>query len=58
MWKDIDIIEKIQRRFTENIHELKDFTYIQRLRKLSALTLPNRRTFADVLHVYTWCTVI
>ena len=32
--EDIDIIEKIQQRFIKTIHELKNSTYIQRLRKL------------------------
>ena len=41
--KDIDIIEKIQRRLTNTIHELTDLPYIQSLRKLSAFTLPNKQ---------------
>ena len=45
-------MEKTQRCFTKTIHKLKDLTHFQRLRKLGALTLANRRTFADMLTVY------
>ena len=50
--KDIDAIEKIQRRFTKLIYELKHLPYLERLRKLKALTLRNRRLFVDLILAY------
>ena len=50
--KDIDAVEKVQRRFTKYIKELKGLTYSERLRSLHALSLAKRRTYADMIFVY------
>jgi hypothetical protein len=46
--RDIDVIEKVQRRYTKTIHGLHDLPYDKRLQELGALTLANRRTYADM----------
>ena len=50
--RDIDVIEKVQRHYTKSICGLRDMSYDDRLRELGALTLLNRRTYADMLLVY------
>ena len=41
--KDIESVEKIQRRATKLIPELKDMTYTERLKKLKLPSLAHRR---------------
>jgi ribonuclease P/MRP protein subunit RPP40 len=50
--RDIDVIEKVQRRYTKTIHGLHDLPYDKRLQELGALTLVNRRTYADMTLVF------
>ena len=45
-------IEKVQRRATKLVPELKDLPYDQRLKKLNLTTLAYRRRRSDVLQVY------
>ena len=50
--KDIDILEKVQRRFTRLISECKGLSYEHRLKILNITTLETRRLRADLLEVY------
>ncbi len=50
--KDIDIIEKVQRRATKKLPGFKDLSYEERLRKLGLFTLAFRRLRGDPIEVY------
>ena len=50
--KDIDIIERVQRRATRMVEGLKGVCYEERLRRLHLTTLETRRTRADLIEVY------
>merc|ERR1712208_37440 len=45
-------IEKVQRRATKLVPELKDLPYEQRLRKLNMTTLAYRRKRTDILQTF------
>ena len=49
--KDKELIERVQRRFTRMIPDLKDLAYEQRLAK-TKWSLEDRRTRADLIEVY------
>jgi ribonuclease P/MRP protein subunit RPP40 len=53
--RDIAVLEKVQRRFTKCIAGLDNLSYPERLRELNALTLSNRRFYADMVFVFK-CT--
>jgi ribonuclease P/MRP protein subunit RPP40 len=50
--RDVDRLERVQRRYTKMITELHGLPYLVRLRELQALTLSNMRTFADMVFVF------
>ena len=50
--KDIDIMEKVQRRATRMIEGFKNLSYEERLGRLNLTTLETRRTRADLIEVY------
>lgn len=50
--KDIEIVEKMQRRATKQIPTLKEMSYEDRLRKLNLPTLKFRRMRGDLIEVY------
>ena len=50
--KDIETLEKVQRRFTKRIPGLKDLTYCQRLAKLKLDSLELRRVRLDLIFTY------
>jgi len=50
--KDKELIERVQRRFTRMIPDLKDLPYEQRLAKTKLWSLEDRRTRADLIKVY------
>ena len=49
--KDIDLIEKVQRRFTRMIPGYSELSYEANLKKLNLTTLEVRRTRDDLLEV-------
>ena len=50
--QDLKIVEKIQRRATKLIPELKNVRYEDRLFKLNLTTLEERRTRGDLIQLY------
>ena len=50
--KDIESVEKIQRRATKLIPELKDMTYTERLKKLKLPSLAHRRRRGDMIQTF------
>jgi hypothetical protein len=50
--KDIAVLERVQRRFTKRIAGLGNLSYSERLHELNALTLSNRRVYADLIFVF------
>ena len=54
--KDKELIEKVQRRFTRMIPDLKDLPYEQRLAKTKLWSLEDRRIRADPVS-YTHLTL-
>jgi len=51
--KDVEILEKVQRRATRMIWECKGLEYNERLRKLGLTSLETRRIRADLIEVFT-----
>jgi hypothetical protein len=49
---EIDAIESVQRRFTKRLHGMRQMSYNDRLNKLEALSLSNRRIYADMIFTY------
>ena len=50
--RDQDMIEKVQRRATKLVPELKNLPYISRLQELNLPTLKYRRRRADIIETY------
>ena len=50
--KDIDIIEKVQRRATKIVPSLKHLTYAERLKELNIPTLSYRRIRGDMIETF------
>ena len=50
--KDIERIEKVQRRATKLVHSMKDWCYEDRMKELNLYSLEDRRVRADMLLVY------
>ena len=50
--RDIIILEKVQRRATKMISELKDLSYEQRLSKLGLISLEKRRVRGDLIQAF------
>jgi len=50
--KDIDCIEKVQRRFTKRLPGMNNMTYYQRLHVLGLASLELRRIRIDLLFTY------
>ena len=49
--KDVDMLEKIQRRATKLIPELRDLTYEERLKECGLTTLETRRIRGDQIEL-------
>ena len=50
--RDSDIVERVQRKFLKSIPELHDLPYSERLSHVNALSLQNRRLYADLVLAY------
>ena len=50
--KDIDILEKIQKRATRMVPELRNLSYCDRLKRLGLTTLEDRRKHGDLIETY------
>ena len=50
--RDVNLLERGQRKFSKSIPELHNLTYEQRLERHDALSLVNRRLFADLVFSY------
>lgn len=50
--KDVDLLEKVQRRMSKMINEIKDKTYEERLKYLGLTTLETRRLRGDLIEVF------
>ena len=50
--KDIDKIERVQRRATKLVPEIKELSYEERLKSLDLFTLAHRRTRGDMISMY------
>ena len=50
--RDIDILEKVQRRFTKRLPGLQNLTYHQRLASLNLESLELRRLRSDLIFAY------
>ena len=50
--KDIDKLEKVQRRATRMVESLEGYSYVDRLRILGLTTLETRFLWADLIEVF------
>jgi ribonucleases P/MRP protein subunit RPP40 len=50
--KDIEVLERVQRRATKKVPSLKNLSYEQRLRKLKLTTLEARRNRGDLIQTF------
>ena len=50
--KEIDLLEKVQRRATRLIYSLHDLPYYDRLKRLKLTTLATRRVRGDLIEVF------
>jgi ribonucleases P/MRP protein subunit RPP40 len=52
LYKDAQLLERVQHRFTRLIPELKNLPYADRLTRLGITTLEERRNRADLLEMF------
>ena len=50
--QDVNAIKKVQRRYTKYLHGMSNLSYDDRLKQLGALSLEQRRQFADLVFTY------
>ena len=52
LYKDVQYIDCVQRRFTKSVQSLHNQSYAERLLQLNALSLINRRLLDDIVFLY------
>jgi hypothetical protein len=52
--RDVNALEKVQRRYSKRISGLDNVQYSERLKSLNSLSLASRRVYADLLTVYKY----
>ena len=50
--QDVEMLEKVQRRFTKTVYGFNDLTYEQRPRRLGITTIEIRRLRGDLIEVF------
>ncbi len=50
--RDVNLVERVQRRYTKCIGGLHELSYNERLHQLGVLSLENRRAYADLVFAY------
>ena len=55
---DIDSLERVQRRMTKMIHNIRNLPYEERLKSLGLHSLERRRVRGDMIEVYKWVSGI
>ena len=51
---DIECLERVQRRMTKMIHNIRHLSYEDRLKSLNLHSLERRRVRGDMIEVYKW----
>ena len=51
---DIDSLERVQRRMTKMIHNIRNLPYEERLKRLNLHSLERRRVRGDMIEVFKW----
>ena len=51
---DIESLERVQRKMTKMIHDIRNLSYEDRLKKLNLHSLERRRVRGDMIEVYKW----
>ncbi|MDJ0596593.1 MAG: reverse transcriptase family protein [Pleurocapsa sp. MO_226.B13] len=52
--RDVNLLESVQRRMTKMIHNTRNLTYVERLKKLKLHSLERRRVRGDLIEVFKW----
>ena len=50
--KDVEVLEKVQKKFIKNITGLNSVTYEERLKEIGMLDLSNRRLYLDLVETF------
>ena len=56
LWKDIEWLERVQRKATKLVQGFKNLSYVERLERLHLTTLKKRRLRGDLIETYKLLT--